>query len=473
MARVPVKFGPDSGPARSRNASAGPLQNMFVEAAPDSKSPYVLYSTPGLKTFGTTGSSLGCRGGIRVGSDFYTVFGETIFKVTSGGASTAIATLPGTDNISMAVNRATVKQVAIAAQGKRYILAADVLTEILDADLPQGPIGVVYLDGYFVWVYSDGVMYQSGLNNGTAYNALDFAEAEAKPDSSRSIGVLGDRLVNFGAESVEFFYNAAPAEGFSFSPQPGALIDRGILSARCWADFDNTITWIDDQGIVVRGEGTIARDIGSYPVEADIQNTIKKQQQADIVVSTWSFAGHEMLQIWANDWCWCFDASTQKWFKRASQDRDSWRGLHFFRVFNKTIVGDAYTGILYEQDDDTFVEGSNEHIRECVSNYVHAGPGRLRHDAIYLDIEVGVGDASGSADVIDPEIVLSWSDDAGRNWQGYRQISIGQQGKYETQVKSRVLGISGQQGRVYRVTFSPALPFTLLGAYADVTELRE
>ncbi len=445
---------------------------MFVEQAPDSKTAYTLYSTPGLKTFSTTGATTGCRGGIVIGSVLYVVFGETIFKITSGGASTAIATLPGTDNVSMAVNRAAVKQIAIAAQGSAYIMAADVLTEIADADLPANPIGVVYLDGYFIWAYADGTMYQSALNSGTAYNALDFAEAEAKPDSTRDIGILGDRLVNFGAESVEFFYNAAPAEGFSFYSQPGALIDRGVLSSNCWADFDNTIAWIDDQGIVVRGEGTIARDIGSYPVEADIQATIKKQEQSEIVVRTWSYAGHEMLQIHSPDWCWFYDASTQKWFKRASQDKNSWRGLHFFRVFNKTIVGDAYTGILYEQDDATYVEGSNEHIRECVSNYVTAGANRVRHDALYLDIETGVGDAGGSADQITPEIVLSWSDDAGRTWQGYRQISIGQQGKYETRVQARRLGIAGDKGRVYRVTFSPALPFTLLGAEADVTELR-
>ena len=179
-----------------------------------------------------------------------------------------------------------------------------------------------------------------------------------------------------------------------------------------------------------------------------------------------------MLQLWSNDWCWCYDASTQKWFKRDSQDRDTWRGKHLFKVFNKTLVGDAFTGILYEQDDETYVEGTNEHIRECVSNVTHAGANRVRHDAIYLDIEVGVGDAGGSEDEVDPEIVLSWSDDAGRNWEGYRNISIGEQGKYQTRVHAMRLGMSGQQGRVYRLTFSPALPFTLLGAEADVTVLQ-
>ena len=470
MPIIPVQFGPDSGPARSRNVSAGGLVNCFVEAAPDAKTPYAIYSAPGLKQFSNTGNTMGCRGGIRVGSDFYAVFGEKIYKVTAGGAATFIAALPGTADVSMAVNKAG--QVAIAAQGERYILASDVLTVIASGNLPANPIGVVYLDGYFIWAYADGTMYQSAINDGTDYNILDFAEAEAKPDATRDIGILGDRLVNFGAESVEFFYNAAPEEGFSFSPQPGALIDRGVLSARCWADFDNTIAWIDDQGIVVRGEGTIGKVIGTAPPHADIQETIKKQQQADLVVRTWAFAGHEMLQIWARDWCWTYDASSQKWFKRTSQDRDSWRGKHFFRVFNKTIVGDAYTGILYEHDDDTYDENGAALIRQCVSNYVSAGPNRLRHNALYLDIQTGVGDAGGASHEITPEIILSWSDDAGATWQGYRQISIGAQGKYETRVQARRLGISGIQGRVYRVTFSPARPFTLLGATADVTELN-
>lgn len=474
MPTAEVKFGPDSGPSRSRSASAGGLINCFVEAAPDSKTAYTIYSMPGLKRFSDTGSAYGCRGGIKAGRlGFYVVFGETVYKVNSGGSATAVGTVYGTDNVSMAFNKADPIEIAIVASGRQYLLVNDLVTEIADADLPAGAIDVVYLDGHFIFFYSDGVMYQSALNDGTSYSALDFAEAEAKPDPSRAGGILGDRLVNFGEEGIEFFYNSGAAEGFSFDPQAGSLIDRGILEKKCWADFDNSLAWIDNEGIVVRGEGTIGKVIGSYPVHKDIQAIIRKQKQSEVVVSTWALAGHEILQIWSPDWCWCYDASSQKWFQRKTQDRDTWAGKFFFRVFNRDIVADAETGILYEQDDTTYGEDGKQLICSLTSNYVHAGPQRVRHNFLYLDIETGVGDAEDpDSEDVTPEIMLTWSNDGGKAYEGDRQISIGAQGEYRKRIKVTRLGMSSIHGRAYRIEYSAARPFTFNAAYADVTELR-
>ncbi|MCP4410184.1 MAG: hypothetical protein GY807_21065 [Gammaproteobacteria bacterium] len=471
MPIVPVQFGPDSGPARSTNASAGGLENCFAEVAPDSKTPFTIYSTPGLLEFADTGNSLGCRGGVVVNEEtFYVVFGETLYKITSGGAVTTIGTLTGTDNVSMAYNKASPFEVAIAANGMAYILSSDVITAIADGDLDPNPIAVTYLDGYFVWYYATGNMQQSAINDGTSYGALEFANAEARQDKSRAGGVLADRLINFGASSVEFFYNAAPPEGFSFAPQPGATINRGILGRFCWAEFDNSVSWIDQNGKVVRSEGTIGRVISTPQIELDIQAAITAQQQTDIVVSTWTIAGHEMLQIWAPEWCWIYDASIQKWFRRKSQDRDTWAGKHVFHVFDKTIVGDAEDGILHEQSDNAYGESGKRLIRSMVSNYVDAGPGRVRHNALFIDIETGVGDAEDTdAEDVNPEIIVSWSDDGGHTYTGNRQISIGEQGDYNLRLRINRLGMSRDKGRVYKIDFSAARPYAFLGAYADVT----
>ena len=474
MTIIPVPFGPDSGPSRSKNASAGGLVNCFVEAAPDAKTPYAIYSTPGLKLFSDLSNSQGCRGGKVVNESlFYVVFGETLYKINSGGGKTAIGTIFGTDTVSMAYNKASPVEVAIVAGGKRYLMVSDVITEIADADLPQNPISVVYTDGYFVFFYTNGKMYQSAINDGSAYSALDFAEAEARQDKTRAGGILSDRPVNFGAESIEFFYNSAPAEGFSFSPQPGAQINRGILAANCWAEFDNTLTWLDQNGIAVRSEGTIAKVIGTAPVHKDIQATIKKQEQSKIVVCTWYLSGHEVLMIWSPDWCWCYDASTGKWFQRLSQDRDTWGGKHFFRVFNKTLVGDEASGILYEQDDATYNENGKQLICSLTSNYVHAGPNRTRHNAFFLDVETGVGNAEDTdAEDVTPECILSWSDDGGHTFTGGRQMSVGAQGEYGHRIRANRLGMSKDKGRVYRVEFSAARPFTFIAAYADVDQVN-
>ena len=471
MVMVPVQFGPDSGPARVTNVSAGGLVNTFIEAAPDGKVPYAVYSVPGLSLFSDTTASSGCRGGIQTDENtLYVLFGETLYKINTGGTATSIGTITGTDNASMAYNKASPVEVAIAAGGKRYILQSDVITEIADSDLPQNPISVTFLDGYFVWFYGNGEMYQSGINTGTAYDALDFAEAEARQDATRAGGILADRLVNFGESSIEFFYNAANAEGFVFDPQPGAQINRGILAAFCWAEFDNSLAWIDQNGIVVRGEGTIARVIGTPQVHKDIKASIEAQSTSEIFVSTWAFSGHEMLQIWSPTWCWVYDASTQVWFRRESQDRTTSAAKCMFRVFNRTLAGDGADGVLLEQDDGTYNENGKQLIRELVSNYVEAGPGRIKHNALFIDIETGVGNAEDADEEnVNPEVIVSWSDDGGKTFHGYKQVAIGVQGDYQRRIRINRLGISEDKGRVYRLAFSAARPFTVLAAYADVT----
>lgn len=474
MPSIPVNFGPDSGPARSSNVLAGGLVNCFVESVPNGKTPWSVYACPGIKVFANTGNSQGCRGWLRVSESLtYVVFGEKVYKLTAGGASSVVGTIPGTDYVSMAHNKAAPVEIAIVSEGKRYLMVNDDIDEIADADLPQGAIDVVYLDGYFVFAYPDGVMYSSAINDGTAYNALDFAEAEQKSDRSRALGVLSDRLANFGENSIEFWYNDGGAEGFPFTVQAGATINRGILAKNCWTEFDNSIAWIDNRGDVVRGESTIARSISTDPVTDAIRATIAKQEQSKIVVSVWHFGRHEILQLWSPDWCWCYDASTQKWFQRQSQDRDTWAGRYVFTAYNRTLVADAQTGILYEQDEGTFDESGKQRIVNVVSNVVYNGVDRVRHDSLYLDIETGVGNAEDTdPEDVTPEIIVSWSDDGGHTFRGYVEASIGEQGKYQTRVKLNRLGTSGIHGRSYRVTFSAARKFALIGAMADVTVLR-
>ena len=453
---------------------AGGLVNCFVESVPNSKTPWAVYACPGLKVFSSVGNASGCRGWLRVSeSILYAVFGETMYRISAGGASTAVGTITGTDYVAMAYNKAAIVEVAIVSEGKRYLMVDDSISEIADADLPQGAIDVVYLDGYFVFAYSDGVMYASAINDGTQYNALDFAEAEQKSDRSRAVGVLGDRLVNFGENSIEFWYNDAAAEGFPFVAQAGATISRGILARNCWAEFDNSIAWIDNRGDVVRGESTIARSISTDPVTDAIRSAIEAQTQTQIVVSVWHFGRHEILQLWHPDWCWCYDASTQKWFSRKSQDRDTWAGRYVFGAYNRTLAADAQTGLIYEQASTIEDENGKQRIVNCVSNVIYSGVSRVRHNSLYLDVETGVGNAEDTdSEDVNPEVIVSWTDDGGHTFTGYRQVSIGEQGKYKHRVKINRLGTSGIQGRSYRVTCSAAVKFALVGAMADVTELR-
>ncbi len=85
------------------------------------------------------------------------------------------------------------------------------LTRVTDAAMP-GNNGVsitrggASLGGYFFLADIAGKIYNSDLNDLTAWNALDFITAEQYNDVGTYLGSHHDHIVYFGTEGIEFFY---------------------------------------------------------------------------------------------------------------------------------------------------------------------------------------------------------------------------------------------------------------------------
>jgi len=62
----------------------------------------------------------------------------------------------------------------------------------------------------------------------------------------------------------------------------------------------------------------------------------------------------------------------------------------------------------------------------------------------------------------DPQLMLSWSDDHGRNWSSERSVSMGKTGEYRKRLKFWRLGQA--RDRVYRITISDPVKRVILAA---------
>lgn len=62
----------------------------------------------------------------------------------------------------------------------------------------------------------------------------------------------------------------------------------------------------------------------------------------------------------------------------------------------------------------------------------------------------------------DPQMVIDWSDDHGRNWSNGRTVSMGKIGEYKVRCKTWRLGYA--RDRVYRVTISDPVKRVILSA---------
>lgn len=394
MPLASVQFGPGSGPERSSYANDGVLINCFAEPSRGGKAAYALYVAPGLDTFSTFSGGGVIRGRFILGNLMYVVCGETLYKVTSGGTASIIGTVLGSLPISAAANRKSpFQQVLIIADNNYYVLENDALTAMSDADLPSGGHSVAFLDGYLIVGFPDGTFYWSAINDANNWDALDFAEAEAKTDNLVRVAVFADRLFLFGEASVEQWVNSGDPD-LPFVPQQGSLIERGLLSKFTPIDMDNTIFWLDQKGFVVRAEGTIGRVVSDFAVHKDVQATMKAGEQDQITASTWARDGHEFYELHGPDWCWVYDASTQQWWQRQSEDKDTWRARFHLRAFNKDLVCSYDGAVLFEQLDTVYDEVGYNLVMKMRSSTVEDDTAILEHNALHLLMEMGVGSAT-------------------------------------------------------------------------------
>ncbi len=461
---VPFTFGPNAAPGKSRFANDGRLINAFVEPVTDGKggTRYEIHADPGLDSFADTGED-NFRGSFKVGSVLYVVAGEQLFKVTAGGATSSLGTITGDKPVIVAVNaNTTAPQAVIVADNTVYELQADVLEEYQDADLGEGVHSVDFLDGYFILGLRSGI-FQITDQNDTAINALDFAEAEGRPDAGVRIKVHERRMWYFGDLTTEVWVNTGNAD-FPLE-RDTAFIETGCLSKHSVVTFDNTLAFVDHRARVVKFNGYTPTVISTAEVERDIRRTKRAQRSEEIEGFVWFDAGREFYVLSGPDWTWVFDASTQLWHQKKSHLSSRWIGRGYIDAFDKHLVGSFEDGILYEMSHDYKDEVGSPLIMDLRSAILGPWPANVSWEEIAIDFEVGVG----NADVDDPLAMISWSDDAGATFSAERFKSLGQIGEYYKTVRCHGCGMSGRQGRMIRVQISAAVNRAAINGNAVVT----
>ena len=68
-------------------------------------------------------------------------------------------------------------------------------------------------------------------------------------------------------------------------------------------------------------------------------------------------------------------------------------------------------------------------------------------------------------------VMLSWSDDNGRNWGNERRVSLGKKGEYKPVQSLHRLGQCGPSGRSFRVRVSDPVKRAIAGMAAQVEQV--
>ena len=431
------------------------------------KAPIAMFPTPGLKTWHTSATTAVVRGLHKYSTAdmLYAVIGDTLYSINTSSVATALGTLnSSTGVVYMADNGNVGNQLMIVdgATGYIYNTSSGAFAAIADADFP-GAGTLTWQDGYFIISRpSTGQFWISASYDGTSWDATDYATAESDPDNLLRVFSDHREVWLFGPTSIEVYYNSGAT--FPFARKLDETIERGLGATASVAKEDNTVFWLDDQGLARRAAGYKPEIISTRQIEYQWSSysTI-----SDAIGFTYIQEGHTfyVLTFPTANKTWVYDISTGFWHERASYPSPytgRWRAnCHAF--FNRlNLVGDFENGKIYELSLDTYKDNAKIIKRTRTTKFLHKDRKKIFHKSLEIDFESGVGLVTSQGS--DPQAMLSWTDD-GHTWSNEHWRSIGKIGEYDRRSVWNRLGSS--RNRAYKLEIADPVKAVIIGAHLE------
>lgn len=447
--------------ARSENYSSSRCINLYLETGKGKKK-NLLIGTPGLTTPWVTLSGGGCRGFFLFDESYaIMVCGTNVYSVTTGGTSSLLGLVANNGRPVQIASNGT--DILVCSANNLYAFtiggtsATFVRTDVSSVD---------FLDGYFTITETSTGRFYVSAQYATSIDALDFATAEGLPDNLVSHCVSRRTMYLFGTQSLEQWYNAGGAD-FPLARIDGAFVELGLIAKDSLCEMDAPF-WLggNDKGAgsVWTVNGGVPRRISTPAVEYAIAQW---PDMSDAEAFTYAQEGHSfyVLSSVSGNETWVYDIAENEWHQRAylhaSGDLHRIRPRCHLYFAGKNLVGDWENGNVYEYDLDTFSDNGNPlpAIRSCPTiqdELKTLEPGTFR-----LDMDVGVGLTTGQGS--DPQAMLRYSWNGGKNWSNSLWRTFGEIGEYNTACIWERVG--GGERVVFEVSITDPVKRCISAAY--------
>ena len=449
--RIPLPLPKESTIGRHGQDANTRIINGYVELFGqdnDGKSPHAIYTAAGLRRFDTGTVSDAERGMIGLDeSNFVTVLGTSAYNVDSTGVVTRLGGVLGTGRVTMARNLNGTPQIGIVTEGGLYyLLQGGVISYPSEADLPA-PNSICYVKGHFVYGISDGRIFASPLDAGTGISPLSFDYANSESDDLVRVFASVGYVYVFGTRSLEI-WQATGDVPFPFGPIQ-QNIALGLLAKHSVAETEKGLLWIDHKGVVRYGRDGGAQRVSTHSVERSIAS-LGPEDQLTITGFTYMSQGHQYYVLNGATWTWIYDCDANRWYERKTYGDTKWMASDSLWFGGKYIISSNTNGNIFELDQDYYWDSGTGIVLEIWCQDAHNFPGGILIDSLDVDILSGVGLTSGNLASQDPRILIDYSDDGGKTFQGERRVSIGKVGEYRQMVRSGRWGRTAQKGRIWR-----------------------
>jgi len=428
-----------------------------------------LFGTEGTTQLATTGvlDEIN-RGAHEMAGVPYFVNGTQLYSMSDTFKLTTIGTITGTARVSMADNGTQLMVLVPGGNGYIYNHVTDVFAQITDVDFVANgaPQFVVFIDGYFLVTTDTKKFIVSAINNGLAYNALDFGTAESDPDDIVAPVVFKNQLFISGGETFEAFQNIGGAD-FPFQ-RTGLFLQKGCFSPYSLINAQDTFMWVgggQNESPAIWGlNGNNTVKISTTAIDS-ILGRLTETQVAAIYSWVYSTNGAGFIGFSLPSTTLVYDTTSQRWHERKSLISGSLGGSRIASVvkaYNRILCGDIIDGRIGELDPDVYTEYGNTISRTIATQPFQNTMLPAFFPSLELTVESGVGNAA----VEDPQIVLERSLD-GKTWTGAIARGLGKVGEYNRRAIWRRNGRAARF-EVFRFTLTDAVKPVIIQLTANV-----
>ena len=456
--------------------------NWYPEPIEPNSVPWssALYPCPGFTEYVTV-ANVNTRALFSMAGRVYAVIGNTVYQVFANNTAVAVTNPTVANNPSpaqIASNGDAGGELLIASGTNGYLLTISSNTLTTIANLAGKCTMAGMIDGYFLaFDSSASKFFISGLNDGTTWDATQYAQRSIAPDPWKAMVVDGSRQIwLIGEQTGEVWYDAGTSP-FPFAPVPGAVFGYGTPAPFSVKLAGSTMCWLsqtaDGAGIVVGATGVTPQRISTYAVETAIASYARDFIITDAEAVVYSEAGHTFycLSFPSANQTWVFDLTTGLWHQRgvrddAAGDYDVWAPRNHCYGFGRHLIGDRTTGKLCTMDTSMTAECDGTLMRRLrIPPPMFRAPGvrRMFVSRMELVLESGLGTSSGQGS--DPQVMLRSSINA-KTWSNERLAAAGAAGAYNAQVVWTRLPSSVKMW-VPEITVTDPIPWRIMGAEID------
>jgi hypothetical protein len=254
--------------------------------------------------------------------------------------------------------------------------------------------------------------------------SLDFATAESLPDRLLQGLWIDGVAVLFGKESVEFWAQTGSST-LPLQPIQNRVIEKGLRATGCAVGVGPTFAWVTNTNqVCLSDENTVISNPG-----------LEEKIETSTECRLWVFyiGGTECLALRIDNETHYMPLRTRTWHELKSYGQDNW----IPQCYADGVFGSSVDGRTIRWGDG-FTDFGGELERRFRAGFW----GTIGFLVRNLVLRCNVGQTPYlTGDFTDPEVEMRISLDNGQTWGDWRPKGMGVQGRYETSVAWRGLGM--------------------------------